>query len=119
MNVPLSPCAPENLVSREGFSRPLPRQSAHLHTQAESGAYLRDSSHVFARGKFSKSSTILVQIAHANKQERFFYRRCSRMVVMASCDVQILILFVEDKINYCLYAGTVHTNQTTTYCLFQ
>ena len=42
MNIPLSPCVPENLVSRDGFSRPVPRHSAHLHTQAESGAYLRD-----------------------------------------------------------------------------
>ena len=41
MNIPLSPCVPENLVSRDGFSRPVPRQPAHLHTQAESGAYLR------------------------------------------------------------------------------
>ena len=31
---------PENLVSRDGFSRPFPRQPAHLHTQAESGAYI-------------------------------------------------------------------------------
>ena len=46
MNIPLSPCVPENLVSRDGFSSPVPRQSAHLHTQAESGAYLRDSSRV-------------------------------------------------------------------------
>ena len=37
---------PGNLVSRDGFSRPVPRQPAHLHTQAESGAYLRDSSRV-------------------------------------------------------------------------
>ena len=37
-NIPLSPCVPENLVSRDGFSRPVPRQPAHLHTQAESGA---------------------------------------------------------------------------------
>ena len=37
---------PENLVSRDGFSSPVPRQPAHLHTQAESGAYLRDSSRV-------------------------------------------------------------------------
>ena len=37
---------PENLVSRDGFSRPVPRQPAHLHTQAEYGAYLRDSSRV-------------------------------------------------------------------------
>ena len=35
-NIPLSPCVPENLVSRDGFSRPVPRQPAHLHTQAES-----------------------------------------------------------------------------------
>ena len=26
---PLSPCAPETLVSRDGFSRPVPRQHAH------------------------------------------------------------------------------------------
>ena len=38
--------APENLVSRDGFGRPVPRQPAHLHTRAESGAYLRDSSRV-------------------------------------------------------------------------
>ena len=30
-NIPLSPCVPENLVSRDGFSRPVPRQPAHLH----------------------------------------------------------------------------------------
>ena len=35
----LSPFAPENLVSRDGFGSPVPRHSAHLHTQAESGAY--------------------------------------------------------------------------------
>ena len=42
-NIPLFPCVPENLVSRDGLSRPVPRQPDHLHTQAESGAYLRDS----------------------------------------------------------------------------
>ena len=45
---------PENLVSRDGFSRPVPRQPAHLHTQAESGAYLRDSSRVPRRRPFMK-----------------------------------------------------------------
>ena len=44
LNIPLSPCVPENLVSRDGFRRPVPRQPAHLHPQAGSGAYLRDSS---------------------------------------------------------------------------
>ena len=53
-NIPLSPCVPENLVSRDGFSRPVPRQPAHLHTQAESGAYLRDSSRVPRRRPFMK-----------------------------------------------------------------
>ena len=52
MNIPLSLCVPENLVSRDVFSRPVPRQPAHLHTQAESGAYLRDSSRVPRRRPF-------------------------------------------------------------------
>ena len=52
MNILLSPCVPENLVLRDGFSRPVPRQPAHLHTQAESGAYLRDSSRVPRRRPF-------------------------------------------------------------------
>ena len=52
-NIPLSPCVPENLVSRDGFSRPVPRQPAHLHTQAESGACLRDSSRVPRRRPLS------------------------------------------------------------------
>ena len=54
INIPLSPCVAENLVSRDGFSRPVPRQPAHLHTQAESGAYLRDSSSVPRRRPFMK-----------------------------------------------------------------
>ena len=53
-NIPLSPCVPENLVSRDGFSCPVPRQPAHLHTQAEFGAYLRDSSRVPRRRPFMK-----------------------------------------------------------------
>ena len=40
-SIPLSPCVPENLVSRDGFSRPVPRKPAHLHTQAESWRYLK------------------------------------------------------------------------------
>ena len=33
------PVAPENLVSRDGFGSPVPRQPAHLYTQAQSGVY--------------------------------------------------------------------------------
>ena len=52
MNIFLSPYVPESLVSRDGFSRPVPRQLAHLHTQAEYGAYSRDSSRFPRRGPF-------------------------------------------------------------------
>ena len=44
--ISLSAFAPENLVSRDGFGSPVPRQSAHVHTQAESGAYFGGSSRV-------------------------------------------------------------------------
>ena len=54
MNIPLFPYVPESLISRDGFSCPVPRQRAHLHTQAESGAYLRDSSRVPRRRPFMK-----------------------------------------------------------------
>ena len=33
VNIPLSPFAPENLVSRDGFGGPVPREPAHVHTQ--------------------------------------------------------------------------------------
>ena len=46
ITISLSAFVPENFVSRDGFGSPVPRQPAHLHTQAESGAYLRDSSRV-------------------------------------------------------------------------
>ena len=38
------PVRASELVSRDRFSSPVPRQPAHLYTQVESGAYLRDSS---------------------------------------------------------------------------
>ena len=50
--ISLSPFAPENLVSGDGFGSPIPRQHAHLHAQAESGAYLRDCSRVPRRRPF-------------------------------------------------------------------
>ena len=59
-NILLSPCVPENLISRDGFSRPVPRQPAHLHTQAESSAYLRDSSRVPRRRLFMKTPYAII-----------------------------------------------------------
>ena len=53
MNIPLSPYVPEKLVSRDGFSRPVPRQPAHFHSQAESGAYSRDSSRFTRRRPYN------------------------------------------------------------------
>ena len=50
--ISLSAFAPENLVSRDWFGSPVLRQSAHLHTQAGSGANSRDSSRVLWRGPF-------------------------------------------------------------------
>ena len=38
VNISLSPFVPENLLSRDGFGSTVPRQPAHLHTRAESGA---------------------------------------------------------------------------------
>ena len=52
MSISLSAFAPESLVSRDGFGSPVPRQPAHLHAQAESGAYLRDPSRVPRRRTF-------------------------------------------------------------------
>ena len=48
----LSAFAAENLVSRDGFGSPVPRQPAHLHPQVEYGAYLRESSRVPRRRPF-------------------------------------------------------------------
>ena len=52
MNISLAAFAPENLVLRDGFGSPVPRQPAHFRTQAESGACLRDSSRVPRRRPF-------------------------------------------------------------------
>ena len=76
-NIPLSPCVPENLVSRDGFSRPVPRQPAHLHTQAESGAYLRDSSRVPRRRPYETA------IRHRVSPEFIGLRSCVPMAFTA------------------------------------
>ena len=52
INISLSPFAPWNLVSLDGFGSSVPRQPVHLRTEAESGAYLRDSSLVPRRRPF-------------------------------------------------------------------
>ena len=66
MNISLSAFAPENLVSRDVFGSPVPRQPAHLYTQAESGAYLGDSSRVPRRRPFiyCEQSELLIYKEH-------------------------------------------------------
>ena len=60
--ISLSAFAPDNLVSRDEFGSPVPRQPAHLHTQADSGAYLRDSSRVPRRRTFMKPPYAIVSV---------------------------------------------------------
>ena len=74
-DIPLSPCVPENLVSRDGFSRPVPR----LHTQAESGAYLRDSSRVPRRRPFMEPPYAI----HRVSPEFIGSRNCVPMALTA------------------------------------
>ena len=54
MNISQSPFEPKNLFWRDGFGRPVPRQSATaiLHTQPGSGAYSRDSFRFTRRRRF-------------------------------------------------------------------
>ena len=52
MNFSPFPFVPENLISRDEFGSPVPRQPAHLHTQDVRGAYLRDYSRVPRRRPF-------------------------------------------------------------------
>ena len=53
MSIFLSAFTPENLVSRDGLGSLVSRQPAHLYTQAESGAYLTNSSRVPRRRPFT------------------------------------------------------------------
>ena len=78
-NISLSAFAPENLASRDGFGSPVPRQPAHLHTQAEYGAYLRDSSRVPRRRPF----IYLNHIRHRVSPEFIGSRICVPMAFTA------------------------------------
>ena len=51
-HISLSAFAPENWASQDGFGSSVPRQPAPLYTQAEFGAYLRNSSRVSRQRPF-------------------------------------------------------------------
>ena len=74
MNISLSAFAPENLVSRDGSDNPILLQLAHLHTRAESGAYLWDSSRVPRRRPFIYS--FKTAICHRVSPEFIGSRNC-------------------------------------------
>ena len=76
-NIPLSPHVTENLASRDGFSLPVPRQPAHFHTRAESGAHLRDSSRVPRRRPFMKPPYDIGPVPSLSGHT-IAYRWCSR-----------------------------------------
>ena len=76
----LSAFAPEDLASRDGFGSPVPRQPAHLHTQAESGAYLRDFSRVPRRRPFfycERSELLIVGDGKNSTQKNVRRPRCN------------------------------------------
>ena len=79
MNTSLSAFVPENLVSRDGFGSPVPRQPGHLHTQTESGAYLRDSSSSAAASIYLLKSFI----RHRVSPEFIGSRKCVPMAFTA------------------------------------
>ena len=74
MKISLSAFAPENLVSRDGEGSPLPRQPAHLHTRAESDAFLQDSSTVPRRRPFIYSETTYA-IGSVLRRRPFIYSK--------------------------------------------
>ena len=78
MNISLSVFVPENLVSRDGFGSPVPRQPAYLHThQAESGGYLLTGFLPSSAAAFIKSFTTAIR--HRVSPEFIGSRNCVRM----------------------------------------
>ena len=108
-NIPLSPCVPENLVSRDGFSRPVPRQPAHLHTQAESGAYLRDSSRVPRRRPYETA------IRHRVSPEFIGSRNCVPMAFSCCCCFVVVVVSHIQRIGCQPEKTTLHGGQSRSW----
>ena len=75
MNISQSAFVPENLGSQDGVGSPVPRQPAHLHTQAKSDAYLSSAA----------ASIYLLKTAprHRVSPECIGSRECGPMVFTA------------------------------------
>ena len=78
MNISLSPFAPENLVSRDGFGSPILPQPGNLRTQAESGAY-----GIFPDFRGGVHLLILTAIRHRASPEFIGSRNCVSMAFTA------------------------------------
>ena len=79
INISLSAFAPEKLVSRDGFGSPVPRQPAHLHTQAESGTYgippeFRGGVHLFILNRHTPSGQSRVNRVTQLRTDGVHYR---------------------------------------------
>ena len=120
----LYPFAPENLVSRDGFGSPVPRQPAHFHTQAESGAYLRNSSRVPRRRPFvhlnhhtpSGQSSILT----TKKLQQPWIKSGGQKIRKSSIiTVEFSSLFQRgDAFHVVIYSGRVYLLQSVIYRVF-
>ena len=62
MNISLYPFAPLNLVSRDGFGSPVPRQPAHLYTKAESGGERLFAVHGLSERTTVQTSSLLLRL---------------------------------------------------------
>ena len=113
-NNPLSPCVPENLVSRDGFSRPVPRQPVHLHTQPKSGAYLRDSSRVPRRRPFMKPPYAIGSVpslsGHANAYRRRSLPRVRRHRASKPQGSSEWVLPCQITMDQIIFASLSHTH---------
>ena len=106
MNISLSSFVSENLVSRDGFGSPVPRQPAHLHTQAESGAYLRDSSRVprrrlsnYLKAPYSSTGPLTRNTYFEQGLKPYCPRGCKRNFLIHH------FLLLAKNIEYCTYSG--------------
>ena len=91
----LSAFAPENLVSRDGFGSPVPRQPAHhLHTLAESGAHSPHSRlNVVLTCGIPPHTVLFVRRANCLCCSRITcYRRIVQFISMTYCERSELLI---------------------------
>ena len=82
MNISLSAFVPENLVSRDGFGSPFPRQLAHLHTQVDLSMVLtygippefRGNVHLFILNRHTPSGQSRVYRVTQSRTDGVHYR---------------------------------------------